>query len=52
MSKQGFSENCNNKNHLDCDDCLCTCHIPGTMDHLAKKVARLDRTTPGLGESI
>ena len=52
MSKQGFSENCNNKNHLDCDDCMCTCHIPGTMDNLAKNVARLDRSTPGLGESL
>lgn len=53
MSKQqGFSENCNNKNHVDCDDCMCTCHIPGTMDNLAKNVARLDRSTPGLGESL
>ena len=53
MSKQqGFSENCNNKNHVDCDDCMCTCHIPGTMDNLAKNVARLDRNTPGLGESL
>jgi hypothetical protein len=52
MSKEGFSENCNNKNHIDCDDCMCTCHIPGTMANLAKNVARLDRNTPGLGETL
>jgi hypothetical protein len=51
-SKQGFSENCINKNHIDCDDCMCTCHIPGTMANLAKNVARLDKTMPGLGESL
>ena len=52
MSKQGFSENCNNKNHLDCDDCMCSCHIPGTMANLAKNVARLYRSMPGIGESL
>ena len=52
MGKLGFSENCNNGNHLDCKDCMCNCHIPGTMAHLAKNVAILEKKTPGLGESL
>ena len=52
MAKQGFSEKCNNGNHLDCKDCMCSCHIPGTMAHLAKNVAILEKKTPGLGESL
>lgn len=52
MDKQGFSENCTSGNHLDCKDCMCNCHIPGTMAHLAKNVAILEKKIPGLGESL
>ena len=52
MGKQGFSEKCNNGNHLDCKDCMCSCHIRGTMAHIAKNVAILEKRTPGLGESL
>jgi hypothetical protein len=52
MGKQGFSESCNNGAHLDCNDCLCSCHIPGTMAYLAKNVAILEKKAPGLGESL
>lgn len=52
MDKQGFSEKCTSGNHLDCKDCMCNCHIPGTMAHLAKNVAILEKKIPGLGESL
>ena len=37
MAKQGFSEKCNNGSHLDCKDCMCNCHIPGTMAQPCKE---------------
>jgi hypothetical protein len=52
MREQGFSEQCKNGSHVDCKDCMCNCHIPGTMDNLAKNIARLERKMPGLGESL
>ena len=33
-----FREYCKNKNHVECKDCICRCHIPGTMDNLAKNI--------------
>gem|GEM_PF-1115089 len=47
-----LSDNCKGGNHVDCTDCLCRCHIPGTMENLAKNIARLDRKRPGIGETL
>jgi hypothetical protein len=47
-----LSDNCKGGNHVDCADCLCKCHIPGTMENLAKNIARLDRKRPGIGETL
>ena len=52
MGNQGFSDHCKNGNHVECEECICNCHIPGTMDNLAKNIARLERQSPGLGESL
>ena len=52
MGKEGFSEKCNSGNHIDCKDCICNCHIPGTMANLAKNLAKVERNLPGLGESL
>ena len=52
MVRQELSEYCKNKNHIECKDCICTCHIPGTMDNLAKNIAKLERKAPGIGESL
>jgi hypothetical protein len=52
MVDQRFSKHCKNGNHVDCEDCMCNCHIPGTIDNLAKNIARLERRVPGLGESV
>jgi len=52
MSNKGLSDLCKKNNHLDCNDCMCNCHIPGTMENLAKKIAKLDRTMPGVGETL
>ena len=43
---------CKRNDHIECSDCMCNCHIPGTMENLAKKIAQLDRKTPGIGETI
>jgi len=52
LSTTTVSEYCKGGNHLDCSDCLCRCHIPGTMENLAKNIAKLDRKRPGIGESL
>ena len=52
MNEHEVSSDCKNKNHLDCNDCLCKCHIPGTMANLARKIAKLEKQTPGLGDSL
>lgn len=52
MSVKGISEKCKTGSHVDCNDCLCQCHIPGTMENLARKIAMLDRKRPGIGENI
>lgn len=52
MGKQGYSEECAKDSHLECKDCICNCHIPGTMANLAKNVALLDKEMPGLGETL
>lgn len=52
MSTTSISGDCKNNKHLECLDCMCKCHIPGTMENLAKKIAKLERETPGVGESL
>ena len=52
MSKQELSQECKRGNHLDCIECLCNCHIPGTMENLAKNIAKVERKNPGIGESL
>lgn len=52
MSKIDLSKDCKNRDHLECDDCICKCHIPGTMENLARKIAKLERQVPGFGESL
>lgn len=52
MNSAEISQYCKRNNHIECSDCMCNCHIPGTMENLAKKIAKLDRKTPGLGETI
>lgn len=52
LSAQGLSDNCRAGNHVDCGDCMCRCHIPGTMENLAKNIALLDRKRPGIGETL
>jgi hypothetical protein len=31
---------------------MCKCHIPGTMEHLARNIAKLDKKRPGIGETL
>ena len=52
MDSIEISEFCKKNNHLECKECMCNCHIPGTIENLAKKIARLDRTAPGIGETL
>jgi len=52
MTGSEISESCKKNNHIDCKECMCKCHIPGTMENLAKKIAKLDKTIPGIGENI
>ena len=52
MSTTKLSDDCKGGNHADCTDCMCRCHIPGTMENLAKNIAKLDRKRPGIGETL
>ncbi len=52
MDSAEISQYCKRNNHIECTDCMCKCHIPGTMENLSKKIAKLDRKTPGIGETI
>jgi hypothetical protein len=52
MSTTSISGDCKSNKHLECLDCMCKCHIPGTMENLAKKIAKLEKDTPGVGESL
>jgi len=52
MSTTCISGDCKSNRHLECVDCMCKCHIPGTMENLAKKIAKLEKDTPGVGESL
>ena len=50
MDKLQLSELCKNSKHADCKECMCNCHVPGTMENLARKISLLDKTNPGIGE--
>lgn len=52
MNSTEISQFCKKNNHIECNDCMCKCHIPGTMENLAKKIAKLDKNIPGIGETI
>lgn len=52
MNKKELSNNCKSGNHIDCEECVCKCHIPGTMEYLSRNIARLEKERPGLGESL
>ncbi len=52
MEKLQLSEPCKNLKHSDCKECMCICHVPGTMENLARKISLLDKTQPGFGETI
>ncbi len=52
LSNQGLSDNCKGGNHIDCSDCMCRCHVPGTIENLSRNIAKLDRKRPGIGETI
>lgn len=52
MNSSEISQFCKKNDHIECNDCMCKCHIPGTMENLAKKIAKLDKNIPGIGETI
>ena len=52
MNSEEISQFCKRNNHIECNDCMCKCHIAGTMENLAKKIAKLDKKIPGIGETI
>lgn len=52
MSKVQLSNNCKNLKHIDCNECMCDCHVPGTIENLARKISQLDKKNPGIGETI
>jgi hypothetical protein len=52
MNRRELSINCRKGNHIDCKECECKCHIPGTMEYMSRNIARLEKERPGLGESL
>jgi hypothetical protein len=52
MNRKELSNSCRNGNHIDCEECVCRCHIPGTMEYMSRNIARLEKELPGLGESL
>ncbi len=52
MDKLQLSEHCKNLKHSECNECMCNCHVPGTMENLARKISLLDESSPGIGENI
>ena len=52
MNRKELSSNCKSGNHIDCEECVCNCHIPGTMEYMSRNIARLEKERPGLGESL
>ena len=52
MSITDISDECKVNKHVDCKYCMCRCHIPGTMENLAKRIAKIEKDEPGFGESL
>lgn len=52
MSITDISDECKVNKHVDCKYCMCRCHIPGTMENLAKRIAKVEKDEPGFGESL
>jgi hypothetical protein len=52
MNRKELSNSCRNGIHIDCEECVCRCHIPGTMEYMSRNIARLEKERPGLGESL
>jgi hypothetical protein len=52
MNRKELSNSCKNGNHIGCEECVCKCHIPGTMEYMSRNIARLEKERPGLGESL
>jgi hypothetical protein len=52
MNEHEVSSESKNQNHLHRNAGHCKCHIPGTMENLARKIAKLEKQTPGLGDSL
>ncbi|HYO06834.1 MAG TPA: hypothetical protein VER14_07605, partial [Phototrophicaceae bacterium] len=52
MEKLQLSESCKSLRHADCAECMCSCHVPGTIENLARKISLLDKKSPGIGETI
>jgi len=47
-----LSEHCKKSTHIDCSDCACRCHIPGTMEYMSRNIAKLEKERPGVGDSL
>ncbi|CAN5161807.1 hypothetical protein BH18THE2_BH18THE2_15740 [soil metagenome] len=52
MSTNEFTKYCKTGSHIDCNNCVCRCHIPGTIEFLSRNIAKLEKERPGLGESL
>ena len=52
MVSNGLSDYCKKGSHIDCSDCICKCHIPGTMEYMSRNIAKLEKEKPGLGDSL
>ena len=52
MVSNGLSDYCKKGSHIDCSDCVCKCHIPGTMKYMSRNIAKLEKEKPGLGDSL
>lgn len=52
MEKLQISNYCKNSKHAECQECMCNCHVPGTIENLARKISLLDKKTPGIGETL
>jgi hypothetical protein len=52
MDTNEVTEYCKSGSHIDCNNCNCRCHVPGTIEFLSRNIAKLEKERPGLGESL
>ncbi len=52
MNKLQLSDYCKKLKHVECKECMCNCHVPGTIENLARKISLLDKQNPGIGETL